>query len=311
MARCDMHVHSWHSGKTNHVTLLEPTDSCSTPERIYRRAKARGMDLVTITDHDSIGGCVEFLARHPGTADFFISEEVSVPLPELGYNLHVGVYGMAPEDHAEIRARRRDPETLLDWLDGRGLFYAWNHPFYHFPRGAAGVRLLQRLLPRFAVCEGINSCLPPGLNTVFTDGLPAWRAAGGTMPALVAGSDSHSLWRVGRTWTEAPGATPAEFLTAVRRGESSVHGNNGTFWGVFVDAMSVYVGYERDLLWRHEIHTAWSRWKKIRNSFGWAGWLPVFTVGSFVYSWLQFRRFHRRLPDYAALWSRLNSKSQS
>ncbi len=309
MARCDLHIHSWHSGKTNHVTLLEPTDSCSTPERIYRTAKARGMDFVTITDHDAVGGCLEFRSRHPEVADFFISEEVSVPMPVEGYNLHVGVYGMAPEDHAEIQVRRRDPETLLDWLDARGLFYAWNHPFYHFPRGEAGVRLLQRLLPRFRVCEGINSCLPPGLNTAFTDGLPSWRDADRAAPALIAGSDSHSLWRVGRTWTEAPGATPAEFLEAVRRGDSSVHGNNGTFWGVFVDAMSVYVGYERDLLWRREIHTAWSRWKQVRNSFGWAGWLPVFTVGSFIYAWLQFHRFNGRLGEYAALWKQVSSRS--
>ena len=39
------------------------------------------MDLVTITDHDSIDGCLEFLSAHPDAPDFIIGEEVSCRLP--------------------------------------------------------------------------------------------------------------------------------------------------------------------------------------------------------------------------------------
>ena len=63
--KADLHCHSYFSGKTDHVTALEPMDCYSSPERVYRLAKARGMDIVTITDHDSIDGCLHFLNKHP------------------------------------------------------------------------------------------------------------------------------------------------------------------------------------------------------------------------------------------------------
>ena len=50
------------------------------------------MDLVTITDHDSIDGCLSFLNKHPDAHDFFIGEEVTVKLPEFKASVHVGVY---------------------------------------------------------------------------------------------------------------------------------------------------------------------------------------------------------------------------
>jgi len=250
MARCDLHVHSYFSGKTNHVKLLEPMDSYNTPERIYRTAKRRGMDYVTITDHDAIGGCLDFMRRHPGCSDFFMSEEVSTRVPEFGYTLHVGVYRLTADDHAAIQPLRRDWAALLEWLDARGLFYTWNHPFYHFPTGSAGIRLLELLLPRFPAYEGINACLPPRVNDAFADGCRA-RAAGGAAP-LVAGSDSHSMWRVAHTWTEAPGDTLDAFFAALRTGRGNVHGNTGSFVGVFADAMSVYLGYLRDIAVRND-----------------------------------------------------------
>ncbi len=300
MARCDLHIHTFHSGKTDHVTLLEPMDSYSTPERVYRVAKGRGMDLVTIADHNRISGCLEFLERHPGCADFFISEEVTVPLTGYGYDLHLGVYGISESDHDEIQRRRGELDELLDYLRRRNLLHVWNHPFFQFPRGEAGRRLLAELLGRIPVFEGINSCLWPGLNRAFMDGVRAWSEPGRAI--LVAGSDAHSLSRIARSWTEAPGETPAEFLAAIRQGRAVIHGNTGRFIDVFGDAMGVYLGYFRDICYRNEVHRDWSTWKKIRNGTGWAAWLPVFTIGSFLFAALQFRRFRRWSDEYRRLW---------
>jgi len=44
---------------------------------VYARAAAARHELVTLTDHDSIGGAEE-LRQHP---DFFISEEVTCTMP--------------------------------------------------------------------------------------------------------------------------------------------------------------------------------------------------------------------------------------
>lgn len=52
-------------------------ESYNTPERVYRLAKARGMDLVAITDHDTIEGALT-LAHFP---DVIVGCEVSAHFP--------------------------------------------------------------------------------------------------------------------------------------------------------------------------------------------------------------------------------------
>src|SRR5205085_12675098 len=99
--RCDLHVHTDRSGMCT-VPLLNRVcrESYNDPVEVYLLLKARGMDLVTITDHDSIdaGGC---LCGYP---DFFLSEEVSCTTP-TGTKLHMGVYDITERNHIEIQRR--------------------------------------------------------------------------------------------------------------------------------------------------------------------------------------------------------------
>ena len=76
--KADLHVHSRHSTQSGSLKFLRSRDCYSDPEAVYRTAKTRGMDVVTITDHDSIGGCLVFLERHPDATDFIVGEEVCV-----------------------------------------------------------------------------------------------------------------------------------------------------------------------------------------------------------------------------------------
>ena len=55
-------------------------ESYNDPLETYDKLKRLGIDLVTITDHDSIGA-VEALRSRP---DFFLSEEVTCTLPSGG-----------------------------------------------------------------------------------------------------------------------------------------------------------------------------------------------------------------------------------
>src|ERR1700691_1515748 len=100
--RCDLHVHSIHSGK-NTTPILDRIcrESYNDPEEVYATLKGKGMDLVTITDHDSVGSA-EALRRHP---DFFLSEEVTCHMPS-GTLLHVGVYDVTERQHIQIQRRR-------------------------------------------------------------------------------------------------------------------------------------------------------------------------------------------------------------
>ena len=84
--KCDLHVHTSHSG-TVPVAILRHffLESYSAPDDVYAMLRKRGMDLVTLTDHDSINGA-EQLRHHP---DFFVSEEVTCTMPS-GTQAHEG-----------------------------------------------------------------------------------------------------------------------------------------------------------------------------------------------------------------------------
>src|ERR1039458_895919 len=110
--KCDLHVHSVHSG-TLPVTVLRHffLESYSPPNQVYAMLRKRGMDLVTLTDHDSIGGAEE-LRRY---TDFFVSEEVTCQMPS-GTQVHVGVYDPTERQHCDISRRRNDLTRLLAYL---------------------------------------------------------------------------------------------------------------------------------------------------------------------------------------------------
>src|SRR6202049_1852476 len=117
--KCDLHVHSAHSG-TVPVAILRHffQESYSQPTEVYAALRKRGMDLVTLTDHDSIGGAEE-LRRQP---DFFVSEEVTCRMPS-GTQVHVGVYDLTERQHSEISRRRTDLIRLLAYLSEQRLFF--------------------------------------------------------------------------------------------------------------------------------------------------------------------------------------------
>lgn len=89
--RADLHVHTYYSGMCDMLGLQSICrESYSHPEAVYHKLKRLGMDLVTVTDHDSIE-VGESLRRYP---DFFLSEEVTCRMPS-GSELHVGVYDLS------------------------------------------------------------------------------------------------------------------------------------------------------------------------------------------------------------------------
>ena len=76
----DLHVHSKYSVRPSQWILqkLGCPECFTEPAEVYRIARQKGMDLVTITDHNNISGSAE-IAHLPGT---FISEEVTTYFPE-------------------------------------------------------------------------------------------------------------------------------------------------------------------------------------------------------------------------------------
>jgi predicted metal-dependent phosphoesterase TrpH len=244
-ARADLHVHSCHSLQSGNLRFLRSRDCYSPPEAVYRTAKARGMNLVTITDHDSIQGCLEFMEAHPEADDFFVSEEVSCRFPGTNIEVHFGVYGMTEALHAAVQPLRGDAFEVAAALREAGVFFSLNH-LLHFYRGQIPLAAYLRLLGEVPALETRNGTMLEPHNDLVVLIAERWRTApAGPAGSFgqVGGSDAHTLRRVGRTWTEAAGRSPAAFLASLAAGRSRPGGAHGSAATVAADAYGVIASY--------------------------------------------------------------------
>ena len=233
--RCDLHVHTIHSGMCT-VPVLNRVcrESYNDPGEVYETLKSRGMDLVTVTDHDSIDA-VECLRRHP---DFFLSEEVSCRTSS-GTHLHVGVYGIEERDHIQLQRRAEDFPSLLAYLNERKLLFSVNHAF----SGLTGPRT-HADYEEFPAVETRNGQMLPAANRYAED-----MARLNAKPE-VGGSDAHTLECLGRTYTEVPGArNPAEYIEGLRLGAGRVHGESGDYWKLTRAISEIGISMMREHRW--------------------------------------------------------------
>src|ERR1022692_4962651 len=113
-SRADMHVHSTASqlSKLGVQRSLQLPECATAPAEVYELAKRRGMDFVTITDHDTIAGALEL----DHLSDSFISEELTAWFKGEAQAVHVLCYGITAEDHDWLQAHRGDVEACASYL---------------------------------------------------------------------------------------------------------------------------------------------------------------------------------------------------
>jgi predicted metal-dependent phosphoesterase TrpH len=242
LLRADLHVHTCHSKVSGTMPFLGSRDCYSTPAAVYLVAKSRGMDLVTFTDHDSIDGALELLDARPDAADVIIGEEVSCTLPDGGITVHLGVYGMTESLHREVQPLRRNVFDVTARLREANVFFSLNH-LLHFYRGQIPLGEYLRLLNEVPAVEVRNGTMLAAHNTLVELMAEKGTAAPMSRLAMVAGSDAHTLRRVGRTWTTAPGRTREDFLLSLRQGLGRPGGLHGTAATVAGDAYGVIGRY--------------------------------------------------------------------
>ena len=217
--RCDLHVHTTHSGMCT-VPVLNRVcrESYSDPQAVYDSLKRRGMHLVTVTDHDSIDA-VDSLRKH---SDFFLSEEVTCWTPS-GTELHVGVYGITEQNHVELQRRRRDLPSLVAYLGEHKLFFTANHVFSSLTgsRTDLDFAFFEEFFPGLETLNGQMSGICNRSASMLAE---RWNKA------VVGGSDAHTLGSVGLTYTEIPHARDqSEFLEGLRSGHGRVYGEAGDY----------------------------------------------------------------------------------
>jgi glycosyltransferase involved in cell wall biosynthesis len=237
----DLHLHSKYSDRAPEWLFRRAglPDSYSEPRVLYDRLRERGMDFVTITDHNRIEGCLE-IADRPGV---FVSEQVSTRFPDDRCEVHLLVWGIDERQHREMQALRENVFELQKYLAAEQLAHAVAHPLYRFD-DRLSVAHLEKLVLLFQHFEGLNGLRAAQLSGVARFALGGLTAAKidelankhGIAPThaepwrkvFVAGSDDHGGMFPASAFTETPpAANVAELLGHLRAGRCEVRGTGG------------------------------------------------------------------------------------
>jgi predicted metal-dependent phosphoesterase TrpH len=245
LARADLHLHT-EASIFKYFRAANTRDSYNDPEETYRLAKARGMDFVTFTDHETVDGCLRFLDRHPDRTDFFVSEEVETFFPKTGHRIHVNVFDLTLAQHNVITRKRRNIFDLVDYLRGENLLFSANHLFQSYRMRQAPEDFVTTMLTLFDVFEVKNGSMAYQHNALVADLLNVAKKKRGSL-ALVGGSDAHTYPPIASVFTMAPGRTWKEFLEAVGHGRCLAWGMEMGFTRVLGDVYENLGKYYRSV----------------------------------------------------------------
>lgn len=223
-------------------------ESYTPPLRIYQAARQRGMDLVTITDHNTIAGALE-IAHLPGV---FVSAEITAHFPENGCKVHVVVLNIDEERFREIMELRSNLYELVAYLHARRIAHFLAHPLYA-QNDKLTLEIFEKALLIFTTFEVRNGCrarrfndfaarLLAGLSREYIMGLADRHdlAPVGETPwikGMVGGSDDHGGLFIARAHTVGLGIDPQSFTASILAGECRPAGLDG---GPLTMAHSLY-----------------------------------------------------------------------
>jgi glycosyltransferase involved in cell wall biosynthesis len=238
--KIDLHVHSKYSTRPSQWVLQKlGCHECYTePLSLYRIARERGMDLVTITDHNNIAGSLE-IAHLPDT---FISEEITTYFPD-GCKIHVLAYHINEAQHLQIQKARDSIFDLTAYLQGEGIVHSVAHPLWSI-NGRLQPEHFEQLLLLFKNFE-LNGGRDELQNQVLLaicqeltpETIERLMEKHGTVPNFpspweknfTAGSDDHSSLHITQKYTQVEEAAGIEdFLAKLNNGEAVVRGAAST-----------------------------------------------------------------------------------
>ena len=239
MLRVDLHLHSHASNQAAGYfsRKLGVRECYVSPQDVHATLTARGMNLVTITDHDTLDGVLEIADR----PNVFLSEEITTWFPEDQSKVHVLAWDITEQQHAEIQHVRENMYDLVDFLQANDICHALAHPLYDMS-GRYTTAHIEKFLLLFDNMEAINGtrskvaadltirmareCTPEKLERLAN----RWgfnRRRRDTIH-FTAGTDDHSGFDIGTTWTECPGHTLEDLKRALEAGTTQPSGRYGS-----------------------------------------------------------------------------------
>ncbi len=199
----------------------------------------KGMDLVTITDHNQIEGCLEIAHEK----EVFISEEITSYFPGDRCKIHVLAYDITEKQHMEIDRVRQNIFELVSFLNSSDIFHVVAHPLFSI-NGKLTYDNFEKLILLFKnfECNGardetLNTSLQYILNHLcprdfeYLENKHGFKAVG-PLPwekNTTGGSDDHSSLNIGRMFTQVPGKCDVRtFLGSISLGKSTARGPAST-----------------------------------------------------------------------------------
>lgn len=193
MGKADLHTHTKYSGLSK-VLFLKIPDSVSEPEDVVRAAEARHMDVLCVTDHNSIKGGLE-ARKHARSVEVVVGEEVLTADGEvIGLFLNEDVpQGLSAEE-------------TIDIIHGMGGVAVAPHPFSAHC-AALGDRAMELDLDGIEVFNAFH-------RDRYSNDL-ALSKSSRSGKALTGGSDAHAPMMVGDGFTTFEGTTSEELRKAI------------------------------------------------------------------------------------------------
>ncbi len=241
-AKADLHVHSKHSDRPTEWFLrrIGAPESFTEPAEIYRICRQKGMDYVTISDHNCIDGALE-IAHLPGT---FISAELTTYFPEDGCKIHCLVQDITEHQFAELQDIRQNIYDFRKYLANESILHVIAHPLFRV-NDVLTVDHVEKLLLLFDRFEAINGSRHPRageltmalFSQLTEDHIWAMSDRHGIQPhgknswikRFTGGSDDHSGVYAASAFTATPPANSVpEFLEHLRQGRHEPGGVPGT-----------------------------------------------------------------------------------
>lgn len=241
--RIDLHCHSLASSEAGEAVLgaINCPECFSDPAEVYAQARRRGMDFITITDHDCISGVQQLLPR----ADAVVGEELTCYFPEDRCKMHVLVWGIGQSEHDALQGMAHDIYQCAQYIENHRLAHAVAHPVYRQNDRLEKwhVERLLLLFKGFECLNGAHSLLhreafEPLLDELTPQSLAELAGRHGIEPrwpqpwikSRTGGSDDHGLFNIGRTYTEFPAGTDSveKILDCLREGRCRPAGEAGS-----------------------------------------------------------------------------------
>ncbi len=277
MAQADLHCHSKFSKHPSEWFLqrIGAAESYTEPDFIYQTAKSRGMDFVTITDHNVMDASYYLTEKYP--QDTFTGTEFTVYFPEDGCKVHILVYGLTPKQFDVLQTVRRDIYQFREYVREQKLAYSVAHATYSV-NGRLALHHLEKMMLLFDVFEGINggrgklhnttwvrileNLTPLAIENLYSRYRIEPISSDPWVKGFTAGSDDHAGLFLGKTYTLTRASSPEEYITRIRNKECRHAGRYSDFHSLAFTVYKIAHDFSRT---KKSVHFAGGLFSKITS----------------------------------------------